>query len=217
MFGACERRIGENWWELSSPDRSARVTLVAQAVPDDPRPRRLLPTRLPLALLDADGSVLPCADLAMPSDDILLALHRKMVLGRRFDAQATALTKQGRLAVYPSARGQEAAQIGAVVALRPRDWLFPTYRDSMAVAARGVDPVEVLTLLRGDWHCGYDPHEHRVAPQCTPLATNAPHAVGIGHAARLRGEDTVALVMLGDGATSEGDTHAPLNFAAVWK
>jgi pyruvate dehydrogenase E1 component alpha subunit len=86
----------------------------------------------------------------------------------------------------------------------------------MAVVARGVDPVEVLTLLRGDWHCGYDPYAHRVAPQCTPLATNAPHAVGVAHAARLKGEDAVALVMLGDGATSEGDTHTALNFAAVW-
>ena len=152
----------------------------------------------------------------MPGDDVLVRLHRQMVLGRRFDAQATALTKQGRLAVYPSARGQEAGEIGAVAALRPQDWLFPTYRDSMAVVARGVDPVEVLALLRGDWHCGYDPYAHRVAPQCTPLATNAPHAVGLAHAARLKGEDTVALVMLGDGATSEGDTHAALNFAAVW-
>ena len=153
----------------------------------------------------------------MPGDEELLALHRKMVLARRFDTQATALTRQGRLAVYPSARGQEAGEVGAVLALRPQDWLFPTYRDSMAVVCRGVDPVEVLSLLRGDWHCGYDPYEYRVAPQCTPLATNALHAVGVAHAARLKGEDTVALVMLGDGATSEGDTHAALNFAAVWQ
>src|ERR1700735_4243302 len=153
----------------------------------------------------------------MPADDVLLTLYRMMVLGRRFDTQATALTKQGRLAVYPSARGQEACQIGAVLALRAQDWLFPTDRDSMAVPARGVDPVQVLTLLRGDWHSGYDPYQHRVAPQCTPLATNTLHAVGLAHAATVKGEDTVALVMLGDGATSEGDTHAALNFAGVWQ
>ena len=87
----------------------------------------------------------------------------------------------------------------------------------MAALCRGVDPVELLSLLRGDWHCGYDPYEYRVAPQCTPLATNTLHAVGLAHAARLKGEDTVALVMLGDGATSEGDTHAALNFAGVWQ
>jgi 2-oxoisovalerate dehydrogenase E1 component alpha subunit len=190
---------------------------VARAVPRSRKPPGLLPTEIPLTLLEADGQAVRSADLDMPGDEVLLALHSKMVLARRFDTQATALTRQGRLAVYPSARGQEAGEVGAVLALRPQDWLFPTYRDTMAVVCRGVDPVEALSLLRGDWHCGYDPYEYRVGPQCTPLATNTLHAVGLAHAARLKGEDTVALVMLGDGATSEGDTHAALNFAAVWQ
>jgi len=193
------------------------VASVARDIPRGREPRELLPTGTPLRLLEADGQAVRHSDLDLPGDDVLLALHRKMVLARRFDTQATALTRQGRLAVYPSARGQEAGEVGAVLALRPQDWLFPTYRDSMAIVCRGVDPVEVLTLLRGDWHCGYDPYEFRVAPQCTPLATNTLHAVGVAHAARLKGEDTVAMVMLGDGATSEGDTHAALNFAAVWQ
>ena len=193
------------------------MTSVTRAVPRSRKPPGLLPTGIPLTLLEADGKAVRSADLDMPGDEVLLALHRKMVLARRFDTQATALTRQGRLAVYPSARGQEAGEVGAVLALRPQDWLFPTYRDTMAVVCRGLDPVEVLSLLRGDWHCGYDPYEYRVAPQCTPLATNTLHAVGLAHAAKLKGEDTVALVMLGDGATSEGDTHAALNFAAVWQ
>ena len=86
---------------------------------------------------------------------------------------------------------------------------IPILRRGSAIALHHRYEVEVD-------HTGYDPYAHRVAPQCTPLATNAPHAVGVAHAARLKGEDTVALVMLGDGATSEGDTHAALNFAAVW-
>ena len=200
-----------------SPLIGAYVTSATRVVPGGRKPEELLPTGTPLTLVDADGRAVPSAGLAMPGDEALLALHRKMVLARRFDTQATALTRQGRLAVYPSARGQEAGEVGAVLALRPQDWLFPTYRDTMAVVCRGLDPVEVLSLLRGDWHCGYDPYEYRVAPQCTPLATNTLHAVGVAHAAKLKGEDTVALVMLGDGATSEGDTHAALNFAAVWQ
>ena len=176
----------------------------------------MLPTPEPRYLIDAEGRRGGSSEV-MPSEDILLELYRQMVVGRRFDSQATALTKQGRLAVYPSARGQEACQIGAVAAMAERDWLFPTYRDSMAMVSRGINPVEVLTLLRGDWHCGYDPYLHRTATQCTPLATNTLHAVGLAHAARLAGEDTVALVMLGDGATSEGDTHEALNIAAVWQ
>ncbi|HEX3779523.1 MAG TPA: pyruvate dehydrogenase (acetyl-transferring) E1 component subunit alpha [Pseudonocardiaceae bacterium] len=179
------------------------------------RPADLLPSEVPLRLINPDGSVAG-SELTMPGDEVLRKLYRGMVLGRRFDTQATALTKQGRLAVYPSARGQEAGEIGAVLALREQDWLFPTYRDSVAIVSRGVDPVEVLSLLRGDWHCGYDPARERVAPQCTPLATNTLHAVGLAHAAKIKGEDTVALVLLGDGATSEGDTHEALNFAAVF-
>lgn len=177
--------------------------------------RELLPSRNPLQLLDPSGRA---ADQSrLPAADVLADLYRRMVIGRRFDAQATALTKQGRLAVYPSSRGQEACQIGAVAALGDGDWLFPTYRDSVAIMTRGVDPVQTLTLLRGDWHCGYDPHAVHVAPQCTPLATNTLHAVGFARAAVLQGRDTVALVLLGDGATSEGDTHEALNFAAVWR
>ncbi|MFC6094258.1 thiamine pyrophosphate-dependent dehydrogenase E1 component subunit alpha [Saccharothrix lopnurensis] len=179
--------------------------------------RTLLPSEEPLSLLRKDGSPVEDPLLAMPGDDVLVELHRRMVIGRRFDAQATALTKQGRLAVYPSSRGQEACEVGAVVALREQDWLFPTYRDSVALVTRGVDPGETLTLLQGGWHLGYDPYEHRVGPQCTPLATNTLHAVGFAHAARLKGEDTAALVLLGDGATSEGDTHEALNFAGVWR
>jgi pyruvate dehydrogenase E1 component alpha subunit len=177
----------------------------------------LLPTAEPLRLIDPAGQPVPCADFKPPPDEVLRELYRRMIIGRRFDAQATALTKQGRLAVYPSSHGQDACQVAATLALRRQDWLFPTYRDSVALITRGIDPVEALTLLRGDWHCGYDPYASRVAPQCTPLATSALHAVGLAHAARLKGEDTVALAMLGDGATSEGDAHEALNFAAVWR
>src|SRR5689334_1926692 len=168
-----------------------------QAVPDDVA--ALLPSPAPLALLAPDGTRTDLADPPMPSADVLRRLYAGMVVGRRLDAQCTALTRQGRLAVYPSSRGQEACQVGAVLAMREQDWLFPTYRDTVAVLQRGVDPAQALSLLRGDWHCGYDPHEWRVAPQCTPLATNTLHAVGLAAAASFKGEDTVAVVLVGDG------------------
>ncbi|MDL4772444.1 pyruvate dehydrogenase (acetyl-transferring) E1 component subunit alpha [Actinomadura xylanilytica] len=180
----------------------------------------LLPTARPIQLIDENGdrATRPrSGGHTLPPADALLAAYRALVVGRRFDQQASSLVKQGRLAVYPSSHGQEASEVGAVLALRPTDWLFPTYRDSVALVTRGIDPVEVLTLLRGDWHCGYDPAAHRTAPQCTPLATQAPHAVGVGYAARAKGEDTVVLAFLGDGATSEGDFHEALNFAAVFR
>ncbi|WP_069760933.1 pyruvate dehydrogenase (acetyl-transferring) E1 component subunit alpha [Streptomyces sp. LUP47B] len=179
----------------------------------------LLPSLVPVRFVAEDGTPVARrpADYAEPQVEALVEAWRQMVLGRRFDTQATALTKQGRLAVYPSSRGQEACQIGAVLALRPADWLFPTYRDSVALVTRGIDPVEVLTLLRGDWHCGYDPAATRVAPQCTPLATQVLHATGMAESLRRTGGDGVAMALVGDGATSEGDFHEALNFAAVFR
>src|SRR3546814_15194874 len=87
----------------------------------------------------------------------------------------------------------------------------------MALAARGVDPVQILGMLAGDWHCGYDPVALRSAPQCTPLATQLLHAAGVAYGESRRGLNTVALALCGDGATSEGDFHEALHFAAVFK
>ncbi|GAA0503098.1 pyruvate dehydrogenase (acetyl-transferring) E1 component subunit alpha [Saccharopolyspora thermophila] len=171
-----------------------------------------LPSPTPVRLLEQPDPSYP-----MPAPERLLAAYRAMVVGRRFDAQATTLTKQGRLAVYPSSRGQEACQVGAALSIGADDWLFPTYRDSVALVTRGIDPVQVLTLLRGDWHCGYDVPSTRTAPQCTPLATQTLHAVGLAHGEARKGRDTVALALIGDGATSEGDFHEALNFAAVFR
>lgn len=174
----------------------------------DPAP--LLPDARPYRVLGTEA--------AADADPALLRrLYAQLVRGRRYNAQATALTRQGRLAVYPASTGQEACEVAAALVLEERDWLFPSYRDTLAAVARGLDPVQALTLLRGDWHTGYDPYEHRIAPLCTPLATQLPHAVGLAHAARLKGDDVIALAMVGDGGTSEGDFHEALNFAAVWQ
>ena len=174
----------------------------------------------PLRYLDRhgapiEGGLRPAAHLL--AADRLLAVYRALRLARAFDTEATALVMQGHLAVYPSSRGQEACQVAAALCLQPQDWLFPTYRDTAALAVRGIDPVDALTLLRGSWHCGYDPKQWRTAPQCTPLATQAPHAVGLGLAAKLSGDPVVALCLLGDGATSEGDFHEACNSAAVYQ
>lgn len=176
----------------------------------------LLPRDVPVQLVTPAGDHTPDTAYATPDDGALTRAYAALVAGRRINDQCNALVRQGRLAVYPSSNGQEACQIAAAQILEETDWLFPTYRDSVSVITRGVAAEDTMVLLRGDWHSGYDPHERRVAPQATPLATQLLHAVGFAHAAKLRGEDTVVLAMCGDGATSEGDFHEAMNFAAVF-
>lgn len=183
---------------------------------NEPHPD-LLPSDLPVQLIDPEGNANDSSGYEMPTEETLVRAFGLLTTGRRLNDQAYALVRQGRLAVYPSSHGQEACQVAAAEVLGPEDWLFPTYRDTVAVIGRGVDPVEVLALLKGDWHSGYDPNEFRVAPQATPLATQLLHAVGVAHAARLRGENTVVMALCGDGASSEGDFHEALNFAAVFQ
>jgi pyruvate dehydrogenase E1 component alpha subunit len=175
----------------------------------------LLPSDEPVTLVDPRGQAVEAPGYAAPDGPALVRAFTALVTARRLNDQAYALVRQGRLAVYPSSHGQEACQVAAAQVLADGDWLFPTYRDTVAAVGRGVDPVEALSLLKGDWHCGYDPYEHHVAPHATPLATQLPHAVGVAHAARLRGEPTVVMALCGDGGTSEGDFHEALNFAAV--
>ncbi|GAA0578818.1 thiamine pyrophosphate-dependent dehydrogenase E1 component subunit alpha [Kribbella sandramycini] len=177
---------------------------------------RLLPSAEPVRLIDQDGVPHEHPSYQLPSEQALADGYVELIKGRRINDQASALVRQGRLAVYPSSHGQEACQVAATMVLRDGDWLFPTYRDTVSIVSRGVDPIETLTLLRGDWHSGYDPYARNVAPQATPLATQLTHAVGVAHAARLKGEDTVVMALCGDGATSEGDFHEALNFAAVF-
>lgn len=177
----------------------------------------LLPDAAPVQLIDEQGAAVAHDRYAMPDAARLVEAYAALVNGRRVNDQCNALVRQGRLAVYPSSHGQEACQIAAALSLGQQDWLFPTYRDSVAVITRGVSPEESMVLLRGDWHSGYDSKLRRVAPQATPLATQLLHAVGFAHAARLRGEDTVVMALCGDGATSEGDFHEAMNFAAVFR
>lgn len=184
----------------------------------------MLPARHQIEMVDPDGRLKPEGEQGteagheypLPGDAELLAAYEQLVVGRRVNDQNSALVRQGRMAVYPSSHGQEACQVAAALCLSEGDWMFPTYRDAVAVMTRGVDPVQVMTIFRGDWHGGFDPLKHKVGIQCTPLTTQLLHAVGVAHAAKLRGEDTVVLAMCGDGATSEGDFHEALNFAAVF-
>ncbi|MET4622070.1 2-oxoisovalerate dehydrogenase E1 component alpha subunit [Arthrobacter sp. 2762] len=184
----------------------------------------MLPARHQIQMVNPDGTLRsheeqgtePGHEYPTPSDAELMAAYEQLVVGRRVNDQNSALVRQGRMAVYPSSHGQEACQVAAAMCLSEGDWLFPTYRDAVSVMTRGVDPVEAMTIFRGDWHGGYDPKKHHVGIQCTPLTTQLLHAVGVAHAAKLRGEDTVVMAMCGDGATSEGDFHEALNFAAVF-
>jgi pyruvate dehydrogenase E1 component alpha subunit len=165
------------------------------------------------AFLDADGGLLPGAE--PPPAELALRLFRQMLLARRLDERCVNLQRQGRIGTYPPAAGQEGAQVGAALALQPQDWLFPTYRDLHAAVAHGLPLAAFLLYWMGHPRGGIAPTDRPVFPVSVPVGSHVPHAAGAAWAARLRGDAVVALALFGDGATSAGDFHEGLNFAAV--
>ncbi len=149
------------------------------------------------------------------SADDLLELHRRMVLLRTYDERAVVYHRQGRIGTYAIAWNHEAIQAGATFALRDEDWIFPSYREGAIGLVRGLPVETVLQWWRGHPSGWWNPAEWRVASICVPIATHVPHAAGLAWGKKLRGEDTVAMVFFGDGATSEGSFHEGVNFAAV--
>lgn len=149
-------------------------------------------------------------------EETLCWLYELMVLTREFDTELVNLQRQGELALYASCRGQEAAQVGAAACLRKTDWLFPQYRELGVFIARGIPAWNLAAAWRGTWNGGLDFTPKRCAPISIPIGTQALHAVGAAMGAQRLGEDSVTVAFVGDGATSEGDVHEALNFAAVF-
>ncbi|MFJ6652532.1 pyruvate dehydrogenase (acetyl-transferring) E1 component subunit alpha [Microbacterium sp. NPDC091313] len=162
------------------------------------------------------------AALGSPAPDVLHALYRDMVLARRVDAEGFALQRQGQLGLWPPCRGQEAAQIGPTLALRPTDMIFPSYRETGVVLARGARPSDFVLAWRGEEHAAYDPARLHMAPMQVIIGAHTLHATGYAmgiqrDAARGTGADEVAVAFFGDGATSQGDVSEALVFAASFR
>jgi pyruvate dehydrogenase E1 component alpha subunit len=140
-----------------------------------------------------------------------------MVLTRTFDAKAVTLQRTGRLGTYASSLGQEAVGVGLAAAMRPDDVLLPSFREHGAQIWRGVSLRELFLYWGGDERGNDFAGPREDFPNCVPVGSHAPHAVGVALAFRLRREPRAAVCVFGDGATSKGDVAEALNMAGTWK
>jgi len=150
------------------------------------------------------------------SADELRGLYRDMVLTRRFDAEATALQRQGELGLWASLLGQEAAQIGSGRALRDDDYVFPTYREHGVAWCRGVDPTNLLGMFRGVNHGGWDPSTNNFHLYTIVIGSQTLHAAGYAMGVAKDGADSAVIAYFGDGASSQGDVAEAFTFSAVY-
>jgi 2-oxoisovalerate dehydrogenase E1 component alpha subunit len=158
----------------------------------------------------------------------LVELYYKMALSRAVDDRLWLLQRQGKVPFMVTGQGHEAAQVGSAYALRPgEDWVLPYYRDLGVVLTLGMTPRDVFldAFARADGPSSggrqmpahYSSPRLNVASVSSPVGTQIPQATGVALAAKVKGERTVAVSYFGEGATSKGDFHEAMNFAAIQK
>ncbi len=152
--------------------------------------------------------------------EALVALYSAMVLTRTFDAKAVAMQRTGKLGTFASSLGQEAIGVGIGAAMGAEDVLVPSYREQAAQFLRGMTMTQCLLYWGGDERGSDFPEgtpARRDFPNCVPIGTQVPHAVGVAFALKHRREPGAVVTVFGDGGSSKGDFYEGANFAGVWK
>ena len=177
-------------------------------------------------ILRPDGKLAEGVNPPQISDGDLLRLYRTMLLTRRLDERMITLQRQGRIGFYIGSIGEEATVLGSAFALRANEWIIPSYRELGAALLRGFPIHDFCCQLFGNRE---DPIQGRQMPNhfaasefyygsvSSPVGTQIPQATGMAWAAKILGKKEAVLVYFGDGATSQGDFHVGLNFAATFK
>jgi 2-oxoisovalerate dehydrogenase E1 component alpha subunit len=160
------------------------------------------------------------------SSEQLLTLLRNMLTQRAVDTRGFQLNRQGKIAIAMGSEGHEAVQAGTGLAfVRGRDVLYPYYRNTGLTLACGFP---LADLFRSQFARATDrtrgrqiinhfqAHDLGIASFSSIIAAHCTHAVGTAYAIKLRKESgRVVFCQFGEGATSEGEWHEAMNFAAV--
>ncbi|UCH25125.1 MAG: thiamine pyrophosphate-dependent dehydrogenase E1 component subunit alpha [Trueperaceae bacterium] len=178
----------------------------------------------PIRLMGDAGEWLGSFELNLDSDT-LLKFYRDMLRARLFDERLLLLHRRGQVSFVAPSAGHEAAQVAVAAALKPKkDWVFPYYREPGLLLALGVPAVELFgqaMATRADPNRGRQMPAHpgsrdfNVFTVASVIASHLPPAVGTAISMKVRNTGEVVVASFGDGATSEGDFHAGLNFAGV--
>ena len=149
-----------------------------------------------------------------------------MVLDRIFEDRMFRAQRQGKTSFYMRGLGEEAIAVAHAFALGSDDMCFTSYRQQGLLIARGCPLISLMNQVyanAGDRQHGvqmplhYSYPEHGFFALSGNLATQVSQAVGWAMASAFRGDDKLAVAFIGEGATAEGDFHAGLLFASVYR
>ncbi len=167
-------------------------------------------------VIDNEGMVINAKYMPEISDELVLKAYKDMLFARTADLMILSYQRQGRIFTYPPNYGQEAISGAVAQIMRKEDWLVPAFREMGVYLAKGASLKEIFLYFMGYEDGVNFKNAEKFLPYSVPIASQLPHAVGIGYEIKYRKKDEVVFTFVGDGGTSEGDFHEALNFAGVW-
>jgi pyruvate dehydrogenase E1 component subunit alpha len=171
-----------------------------------------------LQILDEAGNLDKALEPDIPAEE-LLRMYRYMRLSRATDDRMLNLQRQGRIGTFGPSSGQEAVSVSAACQLRDDDWFVGSFRELGGRLVRGEKIAGQLLYYNGfeEGNLLAPEASKRLLPVNIIIGTQLLQSVGIGYTMKYRGEDSVIVAFMGDGATSQGDFHEAMNFATVWQ
>jgi len=159
------------------------------------------------------------------SNEELIRLYKSILLPRMIEEKMLLLLRQGKISKWFSGIGQEAIAVGATLAMKPQEWIFPLHRNLGVFTGRKMPLSKLFHQWQGSpdgyslgrersFHFGS--REHAICGMISHLGPQLGVADGVALAYKLGKKKQAALVFTGDGGTSEGDFHEALNVASVW-
>src|SRR5687767_14421299 len=166
-------------------------------------------------------------ELMLSNDTLWREAYRRMLRIRKFEEQGIRLYKEGKIpGAYHASIGQEAAIVGACLALNDDDYITGTHRSHGHPIGKGarLDRLMAELMAKETGVCaGRGGSMHLADASVGILGESAivgggiPIAAGAAMSAKIRGSKQVALTFFGDGASNQGTFHETINMAAVWK
>uniref|UniRef100_F1L131 2-oxoisovalerate dehydrogenase subunit alpha n=1 Tax=Ascaris suum TaxID=6253 RepID=F1L131_ASCSU len=156
--------------------------------------------------------------------EFAIDVYRKMSVLEQMDKILYDAQRQGRISFYMTNFGEEASHIGSAAALQDDDLIYAQYREAGVLLWRGFSLHDFINQCYGNakdigkgkqMPVHYGSLEHHFVAISSPLATQIPQAVGSAYAFKRVENGRIVVVYFGEGAASEGDAHAALNFAST--
>lgn len=176
-------------------------------------------------VIDSDGNVLDASQEPNITKEVLQKCFRDMVAMNALDKIMYESQRQGRISFYMTNFGEESSQLGSAAALSNEDIIYAQYREAGILMWRGWTLAQFIDQLYGNCDdegkgkqmpVHYGSKKLNFITISSTLSTQVPQAVGSAYAIkRMPNNQRIVVVYYGDGASSEGDVHAALNFAAT--